>query len=229
MKIVWLTQGGFLFESQGYRLVVDPYMSDSLEGKLTRLVSFPLSLQDLRPNVVFCTHDHMDHLDPDTIRMIAGHYPSCMFCGPAQAFQHLKRLLIPSVKLMKPGITGVFGPWSVTPMFALHGDPSAVGYLFIAENYRIYLTGDTECDDRLFVLKSLDIDLLLICINGRLGNMNWEQALLTAKMLRPKIALPMHYGLFAENTENPRPFIEGCIAAGIQSYEMTPGKEFCAV
>jgi L-ascorbate metabolism protein UlaG (beta-lactamase superfamily) len=29
MNITWLGQAGFVFEAQGYRLVVDPYLSDS--------------------------------------------------------------------------------------------------------------------------------------------------------------------------------------------------------
>ena len=33
MRIIWLTQGGFLIESGGYRLVIDPYISNYVEKK----------------------------------------------------------------------------------------------------------------------------------------------------------------------------------------------------
>lgn len=227
LKIIWLTQGGFLFENRGYRIVVDPYMSDSLAAKgVTRLAPFPLSLEDLRPDAVLCTHDHLDHLDPETITWIAGTYPSCVFTGPERAFQHLDRLGVSRSPLPEPGHPLQLGPFEILPVFARHSDPTAVGFVIRADGRKIYLSGDTEYDERLFSPWTAESDLLLICINGRLGNMTWEQALESALRLKPKTALPMHYGLFAENTADPEPFVSGCRAAGISSFTMKPGEEF---
>jgi L-ascorbate metabolism protein UlaG (beta-lactamase superfamily) len=36
----------------------------------------------------------------------------------------------------------------------------------------------------------------------------------------------MHYGLFAENTADPEPFIKACNDDGIKSFGMTPGEEY---
>lgn len=225
-RITWLTQGGFVFEADGFRLVVDPYMSDSLAGKVTRLVGFPLALGDLRPDVVICTHDHLDHLDPETITMIARHYPRCAFGGPERAHRHLTELGIDSPLLLEIGHPVTLGPFGITPVFALHSDPSAAGLVIEADGWRLYLTADTEYDDRLFSTTTTAPDALLICINGRLGNMNWQEAVQAARRLETPVALPMHYGLFAENTEDPAPFIAACREAGIASYEMQLGKPF---
>jgi len=80
MKITWLTQGGFLFENNGKRLVVDPYMSNAAEKQagFKRLVPFPLTLAELRPDVLLCTHDHLDHLDPEAVPRIATADPDCI-------------------------------------------------------------------------------------------------------------------------------------------------------
>lgn len=224
--ITWLTQGGFVFETDGFRLVVDPYMSDSLAGKVTRLVGFPLALEDLRPDAVICTHDHRDHLDPETINLIAKAYPACVFGGPDRAHRHLTGLGIASPLLLELERPVRLGPWSITPVYARHSDPSSVGLVLEAEGWRTYLTADTEYDDRLFSPATASPDALLICINGRLGNMNWQEAVQTARRLETPVALPMHYGLFAENTEDPAPFIAACREAGIASYEMPLGKPF---
>jgi L-ascorbate metabolism protein UlaG (beta-lactamase superfamily) len=56
--------------------------------------------------------------------------------------------------------------------------------------------------------------------------MSLEEALEVVKAVKPKTALPMHYGLFAENTADPEPFIDECIKAGIKSFAMTLGEEF---
>lgn len=225
-RITWLTQGGFVFEANGFRLVVDPYMSDSLAGKVTRLVGFPLALEDLRPDVVICTHDHLDHLDPETITMIARRYPRCAFGGSERAHRHLAELGIDSPLLLEIGHPVTLGPFGITPVFALHSDPSATGLVIEADGWRIYLTADTEYDDSLFSTTTTAPDALLICINGRLGNMNWQEAVQAAQRLETPVALPMHYGLFAENTEDPAPFIAACREAGIASYEMPLGKPF---
>ena len=225
-RITWITQGGFVFEADGFRLVVDPYMSDSLAGKVTRLVGFPLTLEELRPDAVICTHDHLDHLDPETIAMIAQHYPRCLFGGPERAHRHLAELGIDSPLLLEIGHPATLGLFRLIPVFARHSDPSAVGLVIEADGRRIYLTADTEYDDRLFSTTTTAPDALLICINGRLGNMNWQEAAQTARRLETPLALPMHYGLFAENTEDPAPFIAACRAAGIASHEMPLGKPF---
>ena len=115
---------------------------------------------------------------------------------------------------------------STTPTFAKHSDPSAVGLLIEAAGQKVYLTADTEFDEQLFTPSVEGANAVMACINGRLGNMNWQEAAQTVRRLKPSMALPMHYGLFAENTEDPKPFISACREAGINSFEMTPGKPF---
>ncbi|XHR27691.1 MAG: MBL fold metallo-hydrolase [Chthoniobacteraceae bacterium] len=227
MNVTWLTQGGFLFERNGFRMVVDPYMSDSLAGKVTRIAAFPLPLDALRPDAVLCTHDHLDHLDPETILMLSERYPESLYAAPERGFRHLAELGIAAPRLLKRETPDAFGPFNVTPVFARHSDPSAVGLLVDDSECKIYLTGDTEYDKNLFSAFTAGSDVLLICINGRLGNMTWEDAVRTAAALKPKAAIPMHYGLFAENTANPVPFISACQQAGIGSFEMKAGETFC--
>jgi len=53
MKITWITGGGFIIESSGNRLIIDPYLSDVVEKTLgwTRLVPVPVKLEDLKPEI----------------------------------------------------------------------------------------------------------------------------------------------------------------------------------
>ena len=230
MKITWLGQGGFLLESGGYRLVVDPYLSDCVQKKegLARLHPFPVELKKLKPDCLLVTHDHMDHLDPDGVPLIHEAYPGCRFAGPDRSFQHFLALGIPEVLITRIPMNSnrSFGPFTATSVFAAHSDPTACGYVIEAEGKKIYLSGDTNYDERLLSDSLRNMDLMLICINGKLNNMNCADALKCVKALRPKMALPMHIGLFAENTADPAPFVEECQALGIRSFAMTPGKEF---
>lgn len=229
MKITWLSQGSFLFESNGTRILVDPYMSDYLEIKgLKRMVEFPLSFAELKPDMLICTHDHLDHLDPETVRKIAKIYPECLIAGPESCCDHFRELGIneKNIKQLNWEKTFTFNKIKITPVFAVHTAPHAVGLVIETDGVKVYLSGDSEYDEKLINEFTTGCDLILICINGRLGNMSLEEALKVVKAAKPQTALPMHYGLFAENTADPQPFIDECLNAKIKSFEMTLGKEF---
>ena len=232
MTVTWLTQGGFLFELDGVRMVVDPYMSDGLERShgLARMVAFPLALAELRPDVLFCTHDHLDHLDPETVCAVADAYPSCRFAGPASCMAHFEKLgLAPSrCTLATLGERWTCGDLQVTPVAAFHSDPDAVGLVISDGHRRLYLSGDSVSAPELINAETRQADVVLICINGRLGNMAVDEALALVRTIQPRLALPMHYGLFAANTADPAPFVEGCAAMGIASFAMQPGVPFKA-
>lgn len=230
MKITWLTQGAFLFESGGTRLVVDPYMSDFLElnHKLTRLTPFPLTKQELRPDWLFCTHNHLDHLDPQTVEELGRMYPACRFAGPQSCYDHFQKLGIEAARctLAQIGTPLACGAFNLLPVPAFHSDPCAVGVIIEAEGKRIYLSGDSNYAPELVSDATRGCDAVFLCVNGKLGNMSLEDAVRVVEAIRPRAALPMHYGLFAENTVDPAPFVKQCIERGVQSFLMQSGKEF---
>lgn len=229
MKITWLTQGSFLFESNGIRILVDPYMSDCLETEgLKRMVEFTLLFEELKPDMLICTHDHLDHLDPETVKKIAEMYPECIIAGPKSCYDHFKKLEIAEsrIKLLKRGKAYVLSNIKITPVTAIHSDSEAVGIVIETEGKKLYLSGDSLYAAELVNDFTKNCDCILICINGRLGNMTINDALKISKAVKAVTALPMHYGLFAENTVNPQPFIDGCIAHGIKSFEMIAGRGF---
>ncbi|MGX5687650.1 MBL fold metallo-hydrolase [Arcticibacter tournemirensis] len=231
LKVTWLGQGGFLIEINRIRILIDPYLSDSLSARgLKRLYPVPVKLEDLRPEVVFFTHDHADHFDEQTVRPLAELYPHCKMAGPASVYEHYIRLSL------KPDCFTVFncgdiyglGDISVKAVPAYHTDPYSIGMVISFGERKIYLSGDTLLDDRLIPAvkqeTGLDFDLMMICINGKLGNMNAIDALYVTSQLHPRIVIPMHYGLFAENTTDPEPFVNAVSKAGLQCLTMVPGQ-----
>lgn len=67
MKITWLGQAGLLIETGGKKIMVDPYLSDSVEAinpKNWRRVAVDESLFEEDIDMIVITHDHLDHLDP---------------------------------------------------------------------------------------------------------------------------------------------------------------------
>jgi L-ascorbate metabolism protein UlaG (beta-lactamase superfamily) len=78
LHIWWLGQSGFLLQAHGHHLLFDPYLSDSLTRKyaatdkphirMTELVVDPEQLTFI--DVVTSSHNHTDHLDPDTLQAL---------------------------------------------------------------------------------------------------------------------------------------------------------------
>lgn len=147
MKITWITGGGFIIERSGKRLVIDPYLSDIVERTLgwTRMVEVPVKLEELKPDIVFSTHDHIDHLDPEGVPDIAKHYPSCPFAGPSSVVKKLEDIGIDRDKIIRldKGMSETLEGFNLTATPADHSDEHSVGLIIKADGKKIYISGDT--------------------------------------------------------------------------------------
>ena len=103
------------------------------------------------------------------------------------------------------GETLKIGDITLTAVFADH-TVEAFGLIVNAENKTLYFSGDTLFNERLFEILEYKPDATFICINGRLGNMNVNEALTVAKKIGAKTNIPNHYDMFASNSEDPRLF-----------------------
>ncbi|MBQ8952828.1 MAG: MBL fold metallo-hydrolase [Clostridia bacterium] len=203
----WLGQGGFLFRLGGKTLVIDPYLSDSVAqtDHFSRIIPIPIQPEALSCDMVICTHDHQDHLDADTMAKTS--LP--LYAGPNSCIAHFRALGIEEARLqpLNVGETVSLGEARLTALYARHTEDS-IGVLIDYRGVKLYVTGDTEYDERLLEAAGCDVSILFICINGRLGNMNARDAARVAQGIRCRLAVPMHYGMFAENTEDPAAFVE---------------------
>ena len=230
INICWLGQGGFLLESDGTRIVLDPYISNCVfkaEG-LARLHPFPLDIAGLHPDLLLITHDHLDHFDPEGIPEILSVYPDCHGAGTQNSYNHFLALgtAEKNLTLCRIGECFTAGSFKITAIPAFHSDKAACGYLLESRGKKIVVTGDTRFDENLFVPEINHADLLLICINGKCNNMNDSEAVEYVRKTMPHCAVPMHFGLFAENTADPENFIAACQNNGVKSFAAVPGEFF---
>ena len=72
MKIRFLGQSGYILKSGNTEIVIDPYLSDSVNriANRPRTLPIPINPEDINCDAVICTHNHLDHLDPDTVEKI---------------------------------------------------------------------------------------------------------------------------------------------------------------
>lgn len=204
MTIRFLGQSGYVLKTENSMIVIDPYLSNSVNrvAGRQRLLPIPIEPSSMFCDAVICTHDHLDHLDPDTILNMN---PKQLFITTKGGKEKLKRLKRKNVISIKEGERVRLGDFEIIAVFADH-TIEAFGLIVKAEGKTLYFSGDTLYNERLFDIANYYPDVTFICINGRLGNMNVEQALITAKKIGAKLNVPNHYDMFELNSEDPHLF-----------------------
>lgn len=207
LHITWLGQGGYLLDDGDTRICIDPYLSDAVEkvsGK-KRLYPPPIAPDRLQCDLIVCTHDHLDHLDPDLVTQTDPNQP---FAGPDSCAAHLRQLGRNHVSPLNRGGTLTLDGFTLDAVFADHTADS-IGLMVRHSGHTLYFSGDTLYNEQLKELTGFRPDLTFICINGRLGNMNVQEAVRLTQALSPKVGIPAHYDLFADNGEDPQIYLDG--------------------
>jgi L-ascorbate 6-phosphate lactonase len=204
---VWLGQGGYLFKSPGGATVmVDPYLSDFAEPAWGVQRAFPpvIDVARFTPDVLLVTHWHEDHLDMPTVRHYA-QQPDIAFGGPESCTVRAQIWGWPAERtvILEQGDSHQFGDVAVTATFARHDEaaaltPDAVGFLLDIGGLRLWNVADSEYDARLRPMANEGIDVMFVPINGGGGNMNAHEAALLTWQVAPRIAVPMHYGMWPD-------------------------------
>ena len=107
-----------------------------------------------------------------------------------------------NVKALNIGDSITVGDFNITAVFADH-TVEAFGLIVKAEGKTLYFSGDTLFNEKLFGIAEYKPDYTFICINGRLGNMNVKEALITAEKIGAAVNIPNHYDMFLSNSEDP--------------------------
>jgi len=232
--IWWLGQSGFLLQWQGKRLLIDPYLSDSLTKKyaatdkphtrMSELVIRPELLKNIA--VVSSSHNHTDHLDADTLVPVLSNNPGIQFVIP----EANRDFVAERVKISKEFPVGLGDSQSKCVYdFTFHGIPAKhneidrdengncryMGYVIGFGKYRVYHSGDTLWFDGMVdLLKPFNVHLALLPINGNkperkvAGNLDSREAVELAKAIGAKCVIPCHYDMFSFNTADVNEFIK---------------------
>lgn len=213
LAIFWLSQGSFVFKTEWGKIIyVDPYLSDSCNRVygFKRLVPVPMAPEEVMADLVVITHDHLDHLDPDTILPLSK-VCNAKFVGPASCLHHLLEIKIDRERVIEidRGENKVIKGIKISAVLAEHTSDS-VGYVFNFDGIKVYISGDTKNHENLKKIADFHPDVALIGANGKpkgeFCNLDENEAALLTKTINPRVVIPMHYGLFACVDEDPQKF-----------------------
>lgn len=240
-SLYWLGQAGFVLDAGGKRLVIDPYLSDSLAEKYRgrlyphqRMMSAPITTDSLgRVDLVLSTHQHTDHMDPATLQPLLAARPGVKLVAPLAAEGEASKrsgvtpdrlLLVDAGQRIQP-LPDIF----VTATRAAHetlerdeaGHYRFLGYLIEIAGLRIWHSGDTiPFDGMVAEVTALHPDVVLLPVNGRSaellangvpGNLALDEAISLARAVGAKALIAHHFGMFDFNTADPA-MIDGLAA-----------------
>jgi len=244
LHLWWLGQSGFLLLWQEMSLLIDPYLSDSLTKKYAntdkphvRMSERVVAPQRLAAMPVIATHNHTDHLDPDTLRPIFEPRCSRLFAPAAWRLLAADRAGISPAEVipMDAGSCVDFIYFQITAIPSAHdqlernaeGHYKYLGYIVRAGPWTLYHSGDTVVYPGMVEhLRPHAIDIAILPINGKLGNMNGRDAARLAKDINAKLVIPCHYDMFEFNTASPDEFVAECRRLGQPCRVLQQGERF---
>jgi L-ascorbate metabolism protein UlaG (beta-lactamase superfamily) len=202
-RLTWVGHATVLLEVGGARLLTDPLLRTRL-GHLRRHGARPRAEVTEDIDAVLVSHVHLDHLDARSLRSVARRARAI---APHGAGRLLRRIGFAEVDEVRPGESVTVGHATVTALPAVHearrrplGATVATLCYEIAGAQRIYFAGDTELFDGMRELAGrFDVALLPVWGWGPSlgpGHMDPLSAARAVALVRPAIAVPIHWGTF---------------------------------
>lgn len=204
MKVTYLGQAGLLFERDNFKIMIDPYLSDSVEKinpKNYRRVKVDESYLKLKPDVMIFTHNHLDHYDPETVVHFIDENSNITVLAPKSVWDEVRKiggnnnyvLFNRHTEWTQNGI-------KFTAVKAEHSDITPIGVIIDDGERKYYVTGDTLYNEEIFADIPSDIYALFLPVNGVGNNMNMTDAARFAKRINAERTVPIHIGMFDELT-----------------------------
>ncbi len=215
-------QSGYVIKTVSTEIIIDPYLSDVVNkvANRPRMVQSPIDPKNIKSNAVICTHNHLDHLDAEACEQMP---KETYFITTNEGKVKLSELGQNNAIALNLGDCIAVGDIELTAVYANH-TVEAFGLIIKTEGKTLYFSGDTLFDEKLFEISAYKPDYTFICINGKLGNMTVDEAVITAKKIGAKFNVPNHYDMFESNTENPHKFTDningGLILKFNEEYEI---------
>jgi L-ascorbate metabolism protein UlaG (beta-lactamase superfamily) len=216
-RLTWVGHSTVLLELDGVRLLTDPILRDRV---LHLRRSAPVPPETVRSvDAVLVSHAHWDHLDVRSLeRLGRGTLVVC----PRGTGRLIRRRRFERVVEVDVGEEVAVDSLAVKATRAEHDggrgplgvQAPALGYI-VTGSQRVYFAGDTDLFEGMAAFAPLDLALLPVAGWGPTlgpGHLGPESAAEALRLLRPSVAVPIHWGTLAP--------------IGMRSGDRTPADEF---
>jgi len=207
ITLEWKGHAGFLITGNGKNIYIDPYKLKPGSGSE-------------KADIILITHSHYDHCSIEDLSRIVR--DNTVVICPADCSSKLSKLHEKlDVRVIEPGqeqeIDGV--RVKAVPAYNTNKEfhPKSEywnGYVLEVGGVKIYHAGDTDLIPEMQNLS--DIDLALLPVGGTY-TMNADEAARAVFLIKPKKAIPMHFGEVVGSREDAERFVQLCKEEGVEA------------
>ncbi|PIN78103.1 Zn-dependent hydrolase [Candidatus Woesearchaeota archaeon CG10_big_fil_rev_8_21_14_0_10_34_12] len=211
VEIKWLGHSSVLIKNSAV-IYIDPYNISS----------------EKKADIILITHDHYDHCSIEDIKKIIKKGTIIITVPNCQS--KITRLDDVVLELVEPGDEIKAGDIKIdiVPAYNIekefHPKGDGVGYVIKIDNVIIYHAGDTDVIPEMEKLtgygKEENEFVALLPVSGNF-TMNVDQAVMAAEIIKPGVAIPIHYGSLSGTIEDAENFIKFCKEKGINAELLT--------
>lgn len=191
-----------MIELDGVRVATDPL----LRRRIAHLMRYAPLVRGIEADAAVISHAHFDHLDPPSLARLGRRIPVVV---PVGVGPMLRRRRFRDVHEVRPGERVQVGAIEIEATAADHPGTrppttlkaDALGYL-LRGSQTIYFAGDTGLFPEIAAIGDAGVDVALIPVAGwgptvGAGHLDPDEAAEAVKLLRPRIAIPIHWGTYA--------------------------------
>jgi L-ascorbate metabolism protein UlaG (beta-lactamase superfamily) len=200
VKLDYLGHSGFQIKGAGKTIIIDPY-------------NIPLNVD--RADIILITHGHYDHCSIKDIQMLVK--PNTIAITPPDAQSKIMKVKDVNLKLIAPGQKIMIEDVTIEAIPAYNiskpyhpKNEGWVGYIINVGDISIYHAGDTDKIPEMAVLSKYNSLIALLPVSGDFV-MTPEEAAEAASIIKPALAIPMHYGAGVAGTiDDAKRFVDLC-------------------
>jgi len=203
MTLQWLGHASFRISEGDTVIYVDPWKLKSSPHDAT---------------VVLVSHSHYDHYSAKDIAAVSGPDTKLIAAADVISAENTGQPMSPGQTIESPGVR-ITGVPAYNPNKQFH--PKAnnwVGFIVEVGSKRIYYAGDTDLTKEMKALTNIDVALLPV---GGTYTMNAAEAAEAVKNIKPKQAVPYHWGDIVGDRSNAEQFAK---TASCQVEVLSPGQ-----
>jgi len=167
-------------------------------------------------DIIFCTHDHYDHLNPDAISKVMKE--DTVIVVPLKNKKKFKKSVIKEVIGAEPNqqyeAAGI--EFETVPAYNLNKKfhkkkKNWLGYILTLDDTTYYFAGDT---DYIPEMDELHPDVVFIPVGGTY-TCDAREAAAAVNSIKPKVAVPIHFGSIVGKRDDADTFIKN-LSEGIE-------------
>ncbi|HDI74492.1 MAG TPA: metal-dependent hydrolase [Thermoprotei archaeon] len=218
--VKWLGHAAFEIFLDGRTILIDPWITGNPKAAC--------KIEEIkRVDLILVTHDHGDHLG-DAVKI--ARKTGAAFAGIYELANYMNNQGVRKAYGMNIGGSIKIKDIEVILVPAFHSAERGreVGYVIRGKEATIYHAGDTGLfyDIKLYA-DLYPVDIALVPIGG-LYTMDPLQAAEFITLIKPKVAIPMHYGTFPPIDKDPKDFQKAVEDKGIGTKVviLKPGEKY---